>query len=140
MKQRKLLLVGILMLSVLVFAGCGTLRLLRYVGFYKGTVKLKPSGSSVELNGKWQFEVKKSGSLTGRCLIEGMLYDNITGVVNADGSFTGSWQMKLNDLPVSISFTGNIEKKDVTGTIKIGELKVGTLEGKKVSVLEQLLP
>ena len=139
MKQRKLLLVGILMLSVLVFAGCDSFRLARYIGPYTGTFKLKLK--DVDHAGTWQFTVNKGGSFTGKCLIKGITQvHDITGSVNPDGSFTGSWEMNTGSTSTAISFTGKIVNKTVTGEIKIGPLSIGNLEGKKVSVLEQLLP
>lgn len=141
MKQKKLLLVGALMLSVVVFAGCDNLRLMRYIGAYAGTLKVKPVGSLVDLEGSWQFTVVAGGRFTGKCLIKGHtnVYD-VTGSVNSDGSFSGSWDMPLGSLSLKFSFVGTISNKTVTGKIKTGEAEIGTLEGKKVSVLEQLIP
>ena len=96
---------------------------------------------TVDYTGTWQFTVNKGGSFTGKCLIKGITQvHDITGSVNPDGSFKGSWEMNTGSTSTAISFTGKIVNKTVTGEIKIGPLSIGNLEGKKVSVLEQLLP
>lgn len=129
------------MLSVVVFAGCDSLRLMRYIGSYAGTLKVKPVGSPVAMDGTWQFTVSKGGNLTGKCAVKGSttVY-TITGTVRSDGSFSGSWEMTIGTVPVKILFAGTIAGEVVTGEIKMAEMKIGTLEGKKVSILEELMP